>query len=83
MIRPFGRCGDVSGKASPGQRRMSYQNFQPGITRDSKAKGFSAPGVTTALVGMSSVDHVAENLELVARDPAGSEAFERLFTGSA
>ncbi len=41
----------------------------------------SAPGVTTALVGMSRVEHVAENLELAAFEPAGADAFERLFTG--
>ncbi len=39
----------------------------------------SAPGVTTALVGMSQVSHVEENLELAKTDPASVEEFMKLF----
>jgi len=39
----------------------------------------SAPGVTTALVGMSSVAHVEENLQLVNVPPAEAEDFLRVF----
>ena len=40
----------------------------------------SAPGVVTALVGMSHVEHVEENLALVQVEPAGNEAFAQLFS---
>jgi len=39
----------------------------------------SAPGITTALVGMSNVAHVKENLQLVRVPPAGSEDLLRVF----
>ena len=39
----------------------------------------SAPGITTALVGMSRAQHVRENLNLAARPPASAEQFARLF----
>jgi len=39
----------------------------------------SAPGVTTALVGMSSVAHVEENLELVQVEPVDQRTFAQLF----
>jgi aryl-alcohol dehydrogenase-like predicted oxidoreductase len=39
----------------------------------------SAPGVTTALVGMSNLDHVKENLQLVRVAPTLPEDFQRLF----
>jgi len=39
----------------------------------------SAPGITTALVGMSSVAHVEENLALTEVEPAGAESFGRMF----
>ena len=56
----------------------------PGLATDAqRALQFarSAPGVTTALVGMSNPDHVAENLELAGHPPAAPEAFQRLFSG--
>jgi aryl-alcohol dehydrogenase-like predicted oxidoreductase len=56
----------------------------PGLSSDAqRALQFSrsAPGVTTALAGMSSVAHVNENLGLAATEPAGPEAFQRLFSG--
>lgn len=39
----------------------------------------SAPGITTALVGMSRVEHVAANLRLAEVSPATAEQFFRLF----
>ena len=39
----------------------------------------SAPGVTTALVGMKSAPHVEENLALARRPPAPAEAVTKLF----
>lgn len=40
----------------------------------------SAPGVTTALVGMSSVEHVEENLALVQVEPVSAASFASLFS---
>ncbi len=39
----------------------------------------STPGITTALVGMSRVEHVRENLKLVGVPPASQEQFAKLF----
>jgi aryl-alcohol dehydrogenase-like predicted oxidoreductase len=39
----------------------------------------SAPGVTTALVGMSTVAHVEENLALTEIEPVGTESFGQMF----
>jgi len=39
----------------------------------------SAPGLTTALVGMSRPQHVEENLALAARPPLDPEEFAALF----
>jgi aryl-alcohol dehydrogenase-like predicted oxidoreductase len=39
----------------------------------------SAPGITTALVGMSSVAHVEENLALTKVEPVGAESFGKLW----
>lgn len=39
----------------------------------------STPGITTALVGMSRVEHVEENLQLVRIAPALAEDYRRLF----
>jgi aryl-alcohol dehydrogenase-like predicted oxidoreductase len=39
----------------------------------------SAPGITTALVGMSNVAHVEENLALTEVEPVGTESFGRMF----
>ncbi|MGH9497367.1 MAG: aldo/keto reductase, partial [Candidatus Sulfotelmatobacter sp.] len=39
----------------------------------------SVPGVTTALVGMSSVEHVRANLEVIAVEPAPRDQFLKLF----
>ena len=40
----------------------------------------STPGVTTALVGMSRVEHVEENLALAEVEPVGPEGFSQLFS---
>ena len=40
----------------------------------------SAPGITTALVGMSQTQHVEENLQLASVEPAGPEQFSQLFS---
>jgi aryl-alcohol dehydrogenase-like predicted oxidoreductase len=40
----------------------------------------STPGVTTALVGMSRVEHVEENLALVQVEPVSLEKFAQLFS---
>ncbi len=39
----------------------------------------SAPGVTCSLVGMSAVDHVAENIAAGTFDPLGASAFDMIF----
>ena len=41
----------------------------------------SAPGVTSALVGMSRREHVEENLKLARVEPVRPEDFQRLFDG--
>lgn len=41
----------------------------------------SAPGISTALVGMKRVDHVKANLKLAAIPPVPQEQFRRIFTG--
>jgi len=40
----------------------------------------SAPGITTALVGMSSAEHVEENLQLASVEPLKREQFMQLFS---
>jgi aryl-alcohol dehydrogenase-like predicted oxidoreductase len=40
----------------------------------------SAPGLTTALVGMSRVAHVEENLAVASRPPLSAESFASLFS---
>jgi aryl-alcohol dehydrogenase-like predicted oxidoreductase len=41
----------------------------------------STPGITTALVGMSRPEHVAENLRLARVEPTSMDDYERLFAG--
>jgi aryl-alcohol dehydrogenase-like predicted oxidoreductase len=52
-----------------------------GDTSAQRALNFarSAPGVTSALVGMASVDHVAENVAAGTFDPLGARAFDAVF----
>ena len=40
----------------------------------------SAPGITTALVGMSSLEHVEDNLQLTSVEPLAPEKFRQLFS---
>jgi aryl-alcohol dehydrogenase-like predicted oxidoreductase len=40
----------------------------------------STPGITTALIGMSSLKHVEENMQLVQIEPAHREDYARLFS---
>ena len=40
----------------------------------------STPGITTALIGMSRVEHVEENLELVRVEPLDERSFGQLFS---
>ncbi|HKD01518.1 MAG TPA: aldo/keto reductase [Terriglobales bacterium] len=42
----------------------------------------SAPGLTTALIGMGHKEHVAENLRPALIPPTGKEQWHRLFSGS-
>ena len=42
----------------------------------------SAPGISTALVGMRRVDHVKANLTLAGIPPVSQEQFRRIFTGA-
>ncbi len=56
----------------------------PGLETDAqRALQFtrSAPGVITALVGMSRPDHVTENLAVARTPPAPPETYRRLFGG--
>ena len=39
----------------------------------------STPGITTALVGMSRVEHVEENLALIEKEPVSAEAFAAIW----
>jgi aryl-alcohol dehydrogenase-like predicted oxidoreductase len=41
----------------------------------------SAPGISTALVGMKRVDHVKANLKVAGIPPVSQEQFRRIFTG--
>jgi aryl-alcohol dehydrogenase-like predicted oxidoreductase len=40
----------------------------------------STPGITTALIGMSNVEHVEENLKLTSVEPVGDSSFSKLFS---
>src|SRR6266511_4181735 len=40
----------------------------------------SAPGISTALVGMSWIEHVDENLKLISVEPLQLEQFKKLFS---
>src|SRR5258706_16996 len=42
----------------------------------------SAPGITTALVGMSSLEHVEDNLQLASVEPLHLERFMQLFSAT-
>lgn len=64
-------------KRLPGRVRSAL-----GFERDAEAAlqfARSAPGITTALVGMSRIEHVVANLELVRVEPASREQIRSLF----
>lgn len=78
----------VVGSAPLLQSRLSRQlpenlsaSFPEATTHAQRALQFarSAPGITTALVGMSNRDHVAENLGLTRFTPMSEDAFSQLF----
>jgi aryl-alcohol dehydrogenase-like predicted oxidoreductase len=68
--------GKLLGQIPPWLRR----NLGPEATDAQRALQFarSCPGLTTALVGMSSVEHVEENLALVEVPPLDLEELERV-----
>ena len=78
---------NVFASASIGQGRLAeglpaaVAERLEGETSAQRAINFtrSAPGVTSALVGMGSRDHVAENLDAGRYDPLGAEAFDSVF----
>lgn len=79
----FASASILQGRLTAGLPAEIAEIF-PGLGTDAqRALQFtrSAPGVTTALVGMSSPEHVRENLELVRHEPAAAEELQRLFAG--
>lgn len=73
----------LQGKLSQGLPADLKQKLAPGGTDAAAAIQFtrSAPGVTTALVGMSHVGHVEENMRLAAVTPLGASEYAGLFGG--
>ncbi len=74
----------LQGRLARGLPETLHAAF-PGLASDAlRAIQFarSAPGVTTALVGMSRVAHVRENLAILNAPPLAPEAFEALFRGA-
>ena len=59
--------------------REGVQRARRRTPRDALQFARSTPGVTTALVGMKSVEHVVENLQLAAVEPTRIEDFLQLF----
>ncbi|WP_336362763.1 aldo/keto reductase [Halalkalicoccus salilacus] len=78
---------NVFASASIGQGRLAeglpaaVAERLEGETSAQRAINFarSAPGVTSALVGTSSREHVTENLDAGRYDPLGAEAFDSVF----
>ncbi|HTO54628.1 MAG TPA: aldo/keto reductase [Myxococcota bacterium] len=71
----------VQGRAARGLPLFFRQAF-PGLTSDAQRClqfARSTPGVTTALVGMRSPEHVDENLALAEHEPAKAELIDALF----
>jgi aryl-alcohol dehydrogenase-like predicted oxidoreductase len=80
----------VSGSILQGQLSsgvpMYIRQILGGLTTDAQTSlqfVRSTPGVTTALVGMSSVAHVEENMALAKVEPTSEEEFKGLFTKDA
>lgn len=79
----FTSASILQGRLAGGLHEAIHEAF-PGLETDAqRALQFtrSAPGVTTALVGMSRPEHVRENLALAAVPPAEAETFRKLFGG--
>ena len=71
----------VRGRAVRGLPAFVREAF-PGLTSDAQRTlqfARSAPGITTALVGMRQLEHVDENAELLEHPPAEPAAIEALF----
>jgi aryl-alcohol dehydrogenase-like predicted oxidoreductase len=66
------------GRGLPQQVREALGAFQ-NDTQTAIQFVRSTPGITTALVGMSRVSHVEENLQLVKIEPADEEHYSKLF----
>ncbi len=63
----------IVGEAFPGLRTDAGRSIQ--FVR-------STPGVATALVGMSRITHVEENLEIAKTNPADAESYLKLFSNN-
>jgi len=77
----FTSASILQGRLAGGLHEAIHEAF-PGLETDAqRALQFtrSAPGVTTALVGMSRPEHARENLALAEVEPAAAEAFRKLF----
>ena len=80
----FASASILHGRLAAGGLPAEVRELFPNLTTDAQcALQFtrSAPGVTTALVGMSREVHVAENLAVAAIEPAGIEPYARMFGG--
>jgi len=80
----FASASILHGRLAAGGLPTEVRDLFPNLTTDAqRALQFarSAPGVTTALVGMSGEAHVAENLTVARVAPAGIEPYARMFGG--
>jgi len=70
------------GRVAQGLPKDLRESLSPLATDAQAAIQFvrSAPGITTALVGMSSIEHVEENLKLANVEPLKPEQFMKLFS---
>jgi aryl-alcohol dehydrogenase-like predicted oxidoreductase len=80
-VAVFTSASILQGRLSRGLPPEIAEVFPDLVSDAQRALQFtrSAPGVTTALVGMSSTEHVEENLGVAAIEPAVVEAFRALF----
>ncbi len=76
------QCLDFSGTRAQGLPEDFRESLGSLPTDAQTAIQFvrSAPGITTALVGMSTLEHVEENLELAEVEPLKPEQFMQLFS---
>jgi len=78
----FASASILQGRLATGGLPAEIRPLFPNLTTDAqRALQFtrSAPGVMTAIVGMSQGAHVAENLEVARVEPAGIEPYARMF----